>query len=428
MSSECVRGFSIRTSLSLNTKEALVLEELRADFPILNQSVHRNRPLVFFDNAASTQRPDAVLNAMDDLYHRDYSNVHRGVHALSQAASEHYENARQLVADFVNAARASEIVFTSGTTAGVNLVARSWGDSNVSRGDEILLTEMEHHSNIVPWQQLAERVGCRIRFLPMDDHGELELDQLQEFITPATKLVAFTAISNVLGTINPVREVTEAAHQVGAKVLVDAAQQVPHDVTDVQAWDADFVVWSGHKMLGPTGIGVLWGRGEVLETMQPFLGGGSMISQVTQGGYIPSPVPTRFEAGTPPIAEAVGLAAAIEYLTKLGMQQVWEHELMLMRRAMERLEAIPRVNILGPGADKRAGIVSFTVDGANSQDVSQFLDLRGYATRAGHHCAMPLHERLGVPSSCRASFYLYNTEAEVDAFADTLSDVIDRVG
>lgn len=401
---------------------------VRDDFPILATRVHRDRPLVFLDNAASTQRPRQVIAAMSDFYESRYANVHRGVHWLSQRASDDYEAARKAVARFIGAPSIEEVIFTSGTTMSVNLVARAWGETTLRSGDEILLTEMEHHANIVPWQQVAARTGATVRFLPITDAGQLRLDCLGSHLTPRTKIVSVTAVSNVLGTINPVAEIVNAAREVGALTMVDAAQHVPHDKTNVGDWGADFVVFSGHKMLGPTGIGVLWGRREILDRMPPFLGGGSMITEVTTAGYRAAPVPARFEAGTPPIAEAVGLAAAIEYLDRLGMDRVRAHEHALAERAYQRLSEMSRVRILGPDVSERAGIVSFEVQGLHAQDVCTFLDLKGFALRAGHHCAMPLHERLGVSASSRASFYLYNTLAEVDAFADALEQVIERYG
>lgn len=401
---------------------------VRDDFPILATRVHRDRPLVFLDNAASTQRPREVIAAMSEFYESRYANVHRGVHWLSQRASDDYEAARKAVARFIGAPSIEEVIFTSGTTMSVNLVAKAWGEATLGAGDEILLTEMEHHANIVPWQQVAARTGAKVRFLPITDAGQLRLDCLGSYLNPRTKIVSVTAVSNVLGTINPVSEIVKAAREVGALTMVDAAQHVPHDKTDVVEWGADFVVFSGHKMLGPTGIGVLWGRGEILDRMPPFLGGGSMITEVTTAGYRAAPVPARFEAGTPPIAEAVGLAAAIGYLERLGMDRVRVHEHQLVERAYQRLSEMSRVRILGPDLSERAGIVSFEVQGLHAQDVCTFLDLKGFALRAGHHCAMPLHERLGVSASSRASFYLYNTMAEVDAFADALEQVIERYG
>jgi cysteine desulfurase/selenocysteine lyase len=284
---------------------------IRTDFPILDQTIHRNRQLIYFDNGASSQHPQAVLDAMDNCYSRTYANVHRGIHWLSEQATAEYEQARTIVQEFVNAPHNNEVIFTSGTTASINLVARAWGDANVNQGDEILLTIFEHHSNIVPWQQLAERTGARVRFATINQDGELDLEDLKSQLNDRTKIVAFSSISNVLATVAPVREIVELAKTFGAITVVDAAQSVPHDPTDVQAWGADFVAFSGHKMLGPSGIGVLWGRQELLETMQPFMGGGSMIDQVTTGGFTWGELPARFEAGTPPIVEAIGLGAAI---------------------------------------------------------------------------------------------------------------------
>lgn len=402
------------------------ISNCRDDFPILSRTIHRNRPLVFLDNAASTQRPLQVIEAMSHFYEQDYANVHRGVHALSETASDQYEAARETVAQFVRAGSSKEIVFTSGTTMSINLVARALGEMGLGEDDEILLTELEHHSNIVPWQQLAERVGCRIRFLPVDEEGILAIDRLAEFLGPKTKVFAFSALSNVLGTVMPVRKMVEQAKSAGAWVLVDAAQHSPHSPTDVAAWGADFVVFSGHKMLGPTGIGVLWGRYEVLDRLPPFLGGGSMIDTVTTSGFEPSVPPAKFEAGTPPITEAIGLAAAIKYLNAVGMAEIEAHERKLTELACHGIGEIPQVRLLGPSVG-RAGILSFVVEGINAQDISTFLDLKGVATRAGHHCAMPLHQRFGVLSSCRASFYLYNTEQEVEFFLQTLRGVIEKL-
>jgi len=398
----------------------------RDDFPILARTVHRKRPLVFLDNAASTQRPLQVIEAMSRFYEQDYANVHRGVHTLSETASDQYESARETVAQFVGAESSKEIVFTSGTTMSINMVARALGEMGLTEDDEILLTELEHHSNIVPWQQLAERTGCRVRFLPVDEDGVLAVDRLGEFLGPKTRVFAFSALSNVLGTVMPVRKMVEQAKAVGAWVLVDAAQHSPHSPTHVGTWGADFVVFSGHKMLGPTGIGVLWGRYDVLDRMPPFLGGGSMIDTVTTGGFEPSIPPAKFEAGTPPITEAIGLAAAIEYLNTIGMTEIESHERNLTELTCGGIQEIPRVRLLGPPTD-RAGIVSFVVEGINAQDISTFLDLKGVATRAGHHCAMPLHQRFGILSSCRASFYVYNTEQEVDFFLQTLRGVVEKL-
>ena len=400
---------------------------IRQDFPVLNQTIHNNRSLIYFDNGASTQRPRQVIQSMVDCYERTYANVHRGIHYLSEQASDQYEQARNKVAHLIGAQQPSEIIFTSGTTAAINLVSNSWGTVNVGAGDEILLTMMEHHSNIVPWQQLAERTGAKIRFVGLTDDGQLNLPEFQKMLTEKTRMVSFCAVSNVLGTINPVREITEMAQQNGSLVFIDAAQHVPHDETDVAEWGADFICFSGHKMLGPSGIGVLYGREDLLERMPPFLGGGSMISEVTTGGYVPGELPAKFEAGTPPIAPAIGLASAIEYLDQFGMNAILQHEQNLAAVAMQRLRETEGLKILGPSADLRAGIVSFTIEGIATQDLALLLDRRGVAIRSGHHCAMPLHDYLGIANSCRASFYLYNSEEEVEQFSEHLSHVIRKL-
>ena len=364
---------------------------------------------------------------MSECYQRSYANVHRGIHTLSEQSTRMYEEARGKVRDFVKARFAHEIVFTSGTTSAINLVARSWGESHVSADDEILLTEMEHHSNIVPWQQLAERKGARVRFLPVTDDGHLDLEQLPQLLNERTKVLAVTAISNVLGTRNPIEQLTRLAHEAGAIIVVDGAQQAPHEPMDVQQWDADFVAISAHKMLGPSGIGALYGKESWLEQIPPFLGGGSMITTVTVDGFEPAPLPAKFEAGTPPIVEAIGFGAAIDYLNNFSMEKIADHEHVLVSKAHDRLQEIEGLKILGPGPDDKAGIVSFVVAGVNAQDISIFVDLEGVAIRAGHHCAMPLHDRFGVPSSCRASFYLYNTDDEVDRFVDILKVVVEKL-
>ena len=396
------------------------VERLRRDFPILATKVHGDQPLVYFDNAATTQRPSQVINKLVEVYETQYANVHRGIHWLSEQSTDLYEEAREAVRQFINAPHLNEVIFTTGCTAAVNLVARSWGDVNVGEGDEVLITEMEHHSNIVPWHQLAERTGCRVRFLPITDDGLLRLEMLDEMLHERTRIVAVSAVSNVLGTINPLEQIVRRAHDVGALVLVDAAQGVPHATTDVQSWGADFVAFSGHKMLGPSGVGVLWGRQELLDAMPPFLGGGSMIRRVTLEGFEPADLPAKFEAGTPPIVPALGLTAAIEYLQKIGMEKIHRYEQMLAGYAHERLEALGGVRFLGPAPDKKAGIVSFTLEGIHAHDVAQIVDRHGVAIRAGHHCAMPLHKRLRISASNRASFYFYNTFEEIDRLIEAL--------
>ncbi len=399
----------------------------RRDFPILNQTIHRDRPLVYLDNGASTQRPQSVIDAMSNCYQKTYANVHRGIHWLSEQASAQYEEARTLVQKFINAPHNNEVIFTSGTTESINLVAHAWGNEHVKSGDEILLTIFEHHSNIVPWQQLAARTGAVVRFVSIDENGQLDMADLKQQISEKTKIVALAAVSNVLGTITPVAEVVSLARAVGAITVVDAAQSVPHDVTDVQAWDADFVAFSGHKMLGPSGVGILWGKQDLLESMPPFLGGGSMIDQVTVDGFTPGELPARFEAGTPPIVEAIGLGAAIEYLNRIDLKAIKQHEHELVAAAFEAISDIDGLRIFGPPADQRAGLVSFVIDGVSPQDISILLDQQGVAIRAGHHCAMPLHQHLNIRSSCRASFYLYNTIEEVGLFGEALKKVVKRL-
>lgn len=416
-----------RYTMSQPAKRSLSSNDIRAEFPILNQKIHREKDLVYLDNGASTQRPDSVIEAMDRCYRETYANVHRGIHWLSEQASAEYEDARTKVQKFLNAPHNNEVIFTAGTTASINLVAHAWGNQHVQAGDEILLTIFEHHSNIVPWQQLADRRGAVVRFANIDADGQLDLDDLKSKINSRTRVIAFAAVSNVLGTVVPVRETVDLAHEAGAIALVDAAQHVPHDLTDVQAWDADFVAFSGHKMLGPSGIGILWGKQALLESMPPFLGGGSMIDQVTTEGFTQGELPARFEAGTPPIVEAIGLGAAIDYLNQFDLDEIHRHEKQLASQAMQRLAEIDGLTILGPAADQRSGLVSFVINGVSAQDISILLDQKGVAIRAGHHCAMPLHQHLDVKASCRASFYLYNTPGEIDYFVDALKSVVKRL-
>jgi cysteine desulfurase/selenocysteine lyase len=417
---------SIATKIDAVDRTKLLPAALREDFPILQQMVHGDRPLVFIDNAASTQRPRQVIDVLRRVYERDYANVHRGIHTLSERSTEQYEQARGKVQAFIGARHAHEIIFTPGTTASINLVARSWGDANIHAGDEILLTTMEHHSNLVPWHQLAERTGAVIRHVPITDDGMLVLEELDSLLTERTKIVAFASVSNVLGTVNPVAQIARRAHEAGALVLVDAAQSVPHRTTDVAAWGADFVAFSGHKMLGPTGIGVLWGRAELLDAMPPFLGGGSMINRVYLDHFTPAELPAKFEAGTPPIAPAIALGAAIDYLNAVGREAIERHEHELVRYAYERLAGVVGLHILGPSPEARTSLVSFTLNRPHPHDVAQLLDQQGIAVRAGHHCTQPLHDRLGITASTRASFYLYNTPAEVDLLVDTVRQIQQR--
>jgi cysteine desulfurase/selenocysteine lyase len=407
---------------------ALDVDRLRADFPILSSVLHAGPgrpgvPLAYLDNAATTQRPRQVIQAIVDTYEKHYANVHRGIHWLSDQSTDLFEETRGKVRAFINAPSLEEVIFTHGTTESINLVARSWGDANLRPGDEILLTEMEHHANIVPWQQAAARTGAIIRFLPITDDGQLALDQLDRLLTPRTRLFAVAAVSNVLGTINPLAQMIERAHQAGALVLVDAAQSVPHQKTDVQSLAADFLVFSGHKMLGPTGVGILFARRELLEGMPPFLGGGSMIRRVTTAGFEPAELPAKFEAGTPPIVSAIGLGAAIDYLQAVGIEAIHAHERLLCERAHEVLSGVAGIRFLGPAPEHKSGIVSFTLDRVHAHDIAQLLDRQGIAVRAGHHCAMPLHKRLGINASTRASFYFYNTLAEVDQLGRALDEI-----
>jgi cysteine desulfurase / selenocysteine lyase len=397
-------------------------EALRVDFPILSVRLHDNVPLVYLDNAATTQRPREVIQSLVDVYEKQYANVHRGIHWLSDQSTDLFEEAREKVRAFINAPAREQVIFTYGTTEGINLVARSWGAANIAAEDEIVLTEMEHHSNLVPWQQLAAERGAVLRHVPLTADGLLDMQQFSALLNKRTKLVAVGAVSNVLGTINPVAEIIRQAHAAGAVVLVDAAQSVPHMATDVQALDVDFLAFSGHKMLGPSGVGILYGRRELLEAMPPFLGGGSMIRRVKLDSFEPAELPAKFEAGTPPIVPAIGLGAAIDYLNRVGIDKIHAYEQILTERAHQVLSEVGGVRILGPAPAEKGGIVSFTVEGAHAHDVAQLLDRQGIAIRAGHHCAMPLHKRLGVNASARASFYFYNTLAEVELLGTALED------
>ncbi len=402
-------------------------ERFRADFPILATKTAAGVPLTYLDNAASTQRPQEVLDAMDDCYRHYYANVHRGIHTLSELSTERYEHARQTVADFLNTETLREVIFTSGTTAAINLVARSWGDLNIDQGDNLLITMAEHHANIVPWQQLAARQQANLHFHPLTPDGRLGLEQVESTIAALRpKIFAFTAVSNVLGTVNPVAELVAIARKYGVTTLVDAAQAAPHGPIDVRLWNADFVVFSGHKICGPTGIGVLYGREEMLEEMPPFLGGGAMIHRVTTSGFEPAALPEKFEAGTPPIVEAIGLDAAIQYLRRVGLNGIRDYERVLTERAEQGLRQIPGIRILGPSIEHKAGIVSFVIDGVHAHDVAQWLDGYGVAIRAGHHCAMPLHQSLDIAASSRASFYFYNTTTEVDIFIHAVAETVEK--
>ena len=391
---------------------------LREDFPILRERAHGHR-LIYFDSAATSQKPRAVIEAVRNFYEHENANVHRGLHTLSSRATEAYENARQRVADYIGVASADEIVFTRGTTESVNLVAEAWGRKFIHEGDMILLTVMEHHSNLVPWQLLAERTGAQLRFVPVLDDGTLDLDQLPSLLTPEVKLFAFTHISNSLGTINPVAELCAKARAVGALTLVDAAQSVGHMPIDVQELGCDFLAFSGHKMCGPTGIGVLYGRAGVLDSMPPWHGGGEMIASVTLKKSTFKKAPQRFEAGTPSIAGAVGLAAAIDYIEKIGRPAIFEHDSELARYGAERLLELPATKVFGP-MEERGALVGFVMDAAHPHDLTTFADQYGLAMRGGHHCNQPLMRRFGVSGTTRASFYFYNTMEEIDQMIEIL--------
>ena len=399
------------------------IETCREDFPALHQTVAGGRPLVYLDSAATAQKPRSVIEAEARFYERDNANVHRGVHTLAVRATEAYERARRAVARFIGATDPACVVFVRGTTEAINLVARSYAQPRLGPDDEIVLTPMEHHSNMVPWQMVAQATGARLRYVDLLPDGTLDLASYERLLESGrVRVVAVTHQSNVLGTINPVREMAERAHRVGAVVVVDAAQSVPHQPVDVRQLGCDFLAFSGHKMMGPTGIGVLWGRRELLESMPPLFGGGEMIREVGLFESTYNEVPYKFEAGTPPIAQAVGLGAAVEYLESLGMEQVRAHEQRLVAYALERLGQLPDVRIYGP-RQHRGGVVSFNVEGVHPHDVATILDQEGVAVRAGHHCAQPLMRWLDVPATVRASFYVYNTPEDVDALVRALEAV-----
>jgi cysteine desulfurase/selenocysteine lyase len=396
---------------------------LRKDFPILTREVRPGIPLVYLDSTATTQKPRPVLEAMDAFYSTNNANIHRGVHTLAEEATAMYEQARQAVANFINAASADEIIFTRNTTESINLVAYTWARATLKAGDLVILTEMEHHSNLVPWIMLASERGVELEFIPVTGDGLLDLEAYRRLLVRNPKLVAFTGMSNVLGTINPVAEMVKLAHAAGALALVDGAQSVPHLPVDVQALGVDFLAFSAHKLLGPTGIGALYGRAELLRAMPPFLGGGDMIKTVHLNSFTPNDVPHKFEAGTPAIAEAVGFGAAVEYLTRLGMEAVASHERKIVSYALERLVEIPGVQVFGPPADKKGGVAAFTLEGVHPHDIAQILDRDGIAVRAGHHCAQPLHEKYGITATARASFYVYSLKEEVDALVNGIYKV-----
>ncbi len=403
--------------------QPLDVERIRADFPILQRTVRGGKPLVYLDSAATSQKPASVIEALAGFYRTSNANIHRGIYELSEEASVLYEEARAKIARFIGAARAEEVIFVRNTTEAINLVARVWGTTQLRPGDVVVTTILEHHSNIVPWHQLAAEHGITVRFVDIDDDGRLRLDQLEQLLrNEPVRLVTVTHVSNALGTINPIREIARLAHDAGALLLVDGAQSVPHLPVNVRELGADFLAFSGHKMLGPFGIGVLWARYELLQALPPFLGGGGMIRTVTTEGFTPGDVPARFEAGTPSVADAVALGAAIDYLEAIGMAEIRQHERSLLAYALPRLEEIPGIRLFGPVGDDRAGVISFTLGDVHPHDVAAILDQHGVAVRAGHHCTQPLMRRLGVVATTRASFYLYNHEGDVDRLVEALEE------
>lgn len=413
------------------TQERTLAAKVRPDFPILHQEIH-GKPLVYLDNAATSQKPLAVLDALQNYYRQDNANVHRGVHTLSSRATDAYEGSRDKVARFVNAASRQEIVFTRNASEAINLVAYSWGTSNLQQGDEIILSVMEHHSNLIPWQLLAQRTGAVLKFVELTETQEFDLEQFKSLISDKTKLVSVVHVSNTLGCINPVQEIVAIAHQHGARVLIDACQSVPHLTIDVQAIDCDWLVASGHKMCAPTGIGFLYGKLDLLRSMPPFLGGGEMIADVFLDHATYADLPHKFEAGTPAIAEAIALGAAVDYLSSIGMDKIHAYEAELTAYLFQQLKQLPDVQLYGPlpnaNGEGRASLAAFTVGSVHPHDLSTILDQSGIAIRAGHHCTQPLHRHLAAQSTARASLYFYNTHEEIDAFIASLKEAIDFFG
>lgn len=415
-----------KTPHEIDVVSGFDVQKVRKDFPVLQQKVH-GKPLVYLDNAATTQKPLAVIDALEHYYRHDNSNIHRGVHTLSERSTEAYEHARVAAQKFLNAGDSKEIIFVRGTTEGINLVAQTYGRKNVGAGDEVLITAMEHHSNIVPWQLLCEEKGAKLRVAPINDRGELLMEEFEKLLGPKTKIVAVGHLSNALGTINPVCEIVRMAHARNIPVLVDGAQAAPRMAVDVRALDCDFYAVSGHKMYGPTGIGVLYGKAALLEAMPPWQGGGDMIASVTFDKTIYNRLPYKFEAGTPNIADTIGLGAAIEYLNNLGPEQVETHEAELLAYATSKVESIPGVQIIGTAREK-AGVLSFVMEDIHPHDIGTILDREGIAVRTGHHCAQPVMQRFNIPATVRASFGLYNTREEVDALAAGIRKVREVMG
>ena len=407
-------------ALGDNSTAAYDIEKIRADFPILSREVY-GKPLVYLDNGASAQKPRQVIDAMKDVFESYYSNVNRGVHWTSQRSTEAFEAGRKTVAEFLNAPSENEIIFTRGATESINLVAHSWGRMNLKAGDEVIISHMEHHANIVPWQMLRQEIGIDLKVVPIDDDGNFMLDEFEKLLSKKAKLVSVTHVSNALGSIVPVKAVIERAHAVGALVLLDGCQAIQHTAVDVQALDVDFYVFSGHKLYGPTGIGVLWGREDLLNSMPPYQTGGDMIESVTFEKTTFKNAPHRFEAGTPAIAEAVGLGAAIDYVQAIGLDNIAAHEHGMLQYATERLLSVEGLKIFGTAKEKTA-IISFNLDGVHPHDLGTFVDRAGVAVRVGHHCAQPVMDRYGVAATARASFGLYNTRGEVDVLVDALEE------
>jgi cysteine desulfurase/selenocysteine lyase len=398
----------------------LDVEEIRKDFPIFKREVRPGIPLVYLDSTATSQKPTSVIQAMNDYYQFHNANVHRGIHTLAEEATQAYEASRQRVTDFINARSPREVIFTRNTTESINMVALTWGRTFLNEDDLVILTEMEHHSNLVPWQILAAEKGIRLEFIPVTQDGLLDLEEYRKLLEQMPRLVSFTHMSNVLGTINPAKEIVQLAHQAGAITLIDGAQSVPHFPVDVQDLDTDFLAFSAHKICGPTGIGILYGKLNILAEMPPFLGGGEMIKRVFLRSFVPNELPHKFEAGTPAIAESVGLHAALDYVHHVGMEKIEAHEKEIISYALERLAEITWIHVLGPQAKYKGGVAAFTFGGVHPHDVAQVLDQSGIAVRAGHHCAMPLHEKFNIPATTRASFYLYNSLDEVDKLVEAL--------
>jgi cysteine desulfurase/selenocysteine lyase len=398
----------------------LDVEEIRKDFPIIKREVRPGIPLVYLDSTATSQKPTSVIQAMNDYYQLHNANVHRGIHTLAEEATRAYEASRQRVADFINARSTREIIFTRNTTESINMIALTWGRTYLNEDDLVILTEMEHHSNLVPWQMLAAEKGIRLEFIPVTQDGLLDLEEYRRLLEQLPRLVSFTHMSNVLGTINPAKEIVQLAHQAGAITIIDGAQSVPHFPVDVQDLDTDFLAFSAHKICGPTGIGILYGKLNILDEMPPFLGGGEMIKRVFLRSFVPNELPHKFEAGTPAIAESVGLHAALDYVHNVGMEKIEAHEKEIISYALDRLAEINWINVLGPQAKYKGAVAAFTFEGVHPHDVAQVLDQYGIAVRAGHHCAMPLHEKFNIPATTRASFYLYNSLDEVDKLVEAL--------